>query len=133
MKLNQFFKLFLLLFLTACVSEFDEREIDYKKEFESLLKNFENSSILNFEKESIENKEFYLSFLEKLDPKKTYFYQTDLEVIKNNKSEGIFENLKAIIDLFYIRYEEALQTRKDLLWSHKFNFEIDEYLSLIHI
>ena len=55
MKLNQFFKLFLLLFLTACVSEFDEREIDYKKEFESLLKNFENSSILNFEKESIEN------------------------------------------------------------------------------
>ena len=128
MKLNQFFKLFLLLFLTACVSEFDEREIDYKKEFESLLKNFENSSILNFEKESIENKEFYLSFLEKLDPKKTYFYQTDLEVIKNNKSEGIFENLKAIIDLFYIRYEEALQTRKDLLWSHKFNFEIDEYL-----
>ena len=102
MKLNQFFKLFLLLFLTACVSEFDEREIDYKKEFESLLKNFENSSILNFEKESIENKEFYLSFLEKLDPKKTYFYQRDLDVIKNNKSEGIFENLRAIIDLFYI-------------------------------
>ena len=38
--------------------------------------------------------------------------------------------MSKIVSLYYDRYRESLEKRKRLLYTHKFNFEKDEYINL---
>ncbi len=130
MKLIQYSKLLILVILTSCSERSNDLEIDYRLEFQSLLSAFESASILSFDKSKVQDHNFYLSYLEELDPQKIYFLEKDLSLIESHEPERIYESLQAIIELFYQRYEETLLIRKDLLWSHKFDFEIDENIKV---
>ena len=130
MKLIQYSRILILVILAGCSDKFNDPNIDYRIEFQSLLSSFEEASILSFDKVEVQDNKFYLNYLEELDPQKIYFLKKDLSIIRNDSPTKIYDNLRSIITLFYERYEETLRIRKDLLWFHKFNFEKDEYITV---
>ena len=74
----------------------------------------------------------FLKFVNKLDVQKIHFLEEDLASFKDTQisRENIFQNLKAVIDIFYQRYEESLKKRRELLTNHNFDLNIDESIKL---
>ncbi len=123
---------YLLLFLLIGCSV-DEDKTDYESEFQSIVMEFEKSTILNFDKEQLGNLGFIEDFINKLDKQKTTFLQEDIEPFINTEAGANPKNywvLKNTVDLYYQRYMESLNNRKQILNTHDFNFEKDEYIKL---
>jgi carboxyl-terminal processing protease len=94
---------------------------------------FEKSSILNFDQEQLGNLVLIEDFIHKLDKQKTTFLQEDIEPFINTEADANPKNywiLKNAVDLYYQRYIESLNYRKQILNTHDFNFEKDEYIEL---
>jgi len=131
MALNQFSKALLLIVLFGCSYQ-PEDPIDYNQEFQSILTTFDNSSILDLNADEYVNNMLFLNFVNKLDGQKIHFLEEDLASFKDTQisRENIFQNLKAVIDIFYQRYEESLKKRRELLTNHNFDLNIDESIKL---
>ena len=132
MALKAFFNLLIALLLFSCSFE-PKDKINYEAEFYSIVKEFEESSILNFDREDIDNKIFVEQFLLKLDKQKNIFIQEDLNKFKKsvgNQSALNYQLLKDVVDLYYSRYEESLKTRRHYLNSFEFNFNTSEAINL---
>ena len=131
MALNQFSKAVLLIVLVGCSYQ-PEDPIDYNQEFQSILTTFDNSSILDLNADEYVNNTLFLNFVNKLDGQKIHFLEEDLASFKDTQisRENIFQNLKAVIDIFYQRYEESLKKRRELLTNHNFDLNIDESIKL---
>jgi len=131
MALNQFSKALLLIVLFGCSYQ-PEDPIDYNQEFQSILTTFDNSSILDLNADEYVNNTLFLNFVNKLDDQKIHFLEEDLASFKDTQiyRENIFQNLKAVIDIFYQRYEESLKKRRELLTNHNFDLNIDESIKL---
>ena len=131
MALNQFSKALLLIILVGCSYQ-PEDPIDYNQEFQSILTTFDNSSILDLNADEYVNNTLFLNFVNKLDGQKIHFLEEDLASFKNTQisRENIFQNLKAVIDIFYHRYEESLKKRRELLTNHNFDLNIEESIKL---
>ena len=132
MALKAFFNLLIALLLFSCSFE-PEDKINYEAEFYSIVNEFEESSILNFDKEDIDNNIFVEQFLLKLDKQKNIFIQEDLNKFKKsvgNQSTLNYQLLKDVVDLYYSRYEESLKTRRHYLNSFEFNFNTSEAINL---
>ena len=131
MALNQFSKALLLIVLVGCSYQ-PEDPIDYNQEFQSILTTFDNSSILDLNADEYVNNTLFLNFVNKLDGQKIHFLEEDLASFKDTQisRENIFQNLKAVIDIFYQRYEESLKKRRELLTNHNFDLNIDESIKL---
>ena len=131
MALNQFSKALLLIILVGCSYQ-PEDPIDYNQEFQSILTAFDNSSILDLNADEYVNNLLFLNFVNKLDGQKIHFLEEDLASFKDTQisRENIFQNLKAVIDIFYQRYEESLKKRRELLTNHNFDLNIDESIKL---
>ena len=121
----------LILILLSCSS--DKERIDYESEFASIVLEFEESSILNFDSNKLYEITFIEDFSHKLDKEKTTFLIEDINKFKNqklDKNSFNYTNLKYIVDLYYQRYHESLKDRRQLLNTHIFNFDKDEYIKL---
>ena len=131
MALNQFSKALLLIVLFGCSYQ-PEDPIDYNQEFQSILTTFDNSSILDLNADEYVNNMLFLNFVNKLDGQKIHFLEEDLASFEDSQiSRGnIYQNLKAVIDIFYQRYEESLKKRRELLTNHNFDLNIDESIKL---
>ena len=131
MALNQFSKALLLIVLFGCSYQ-PEDPIDYNQEFQSILTTFDNSSILDLNADEYINNTLFLNFVNKLDGQKIHFLEEDLASFEESQisRENIFQNLKAVIDIFYQRYEESLKKRRELLTNHNFDLNIDESIKL---
>ena len=131
MALNQFSKALLLVVLVGC-SYPPEDPIDYNQEFQSILTTFDNSSILDLNADEYVNNTLFLNFVNKLDSQKIHFLEEDLASFEDSQiSRGnIYQNLKAVIDIFYKRYEESLKKRRELLTNNNFDLNIDESIKL---
>ena len=132
MASKAFFNLLIALLLFSCSFE-PKDKINYEAEFYSIVKEFEESSILNFDREDIDNKIFVEQFLLKLDKQKNIFVQEDLNKFKKsvgNQSALNYQLLKDVVDLYYSRYEESLKTRRHYLNSFEFNFNTSEAINL---
>ena len=81
MVLKQCSKLFLLLLLLGCSDQNIEPDINYSNEFDSIINEFYESSILEFNKSDYLDKDFIKDFLKKLDPQKTVFIESDIKDI----------------------------------------------------
>ncbi len=128
---NQFSKLLLLLFLFGCSNESTESNIDYSKEFDSIIKEFNQSSILEFNKSNYLNDAFISEFLEKLDPQKTVFIQDDINEIMNTEvSTNEYLIFRKSVEKFYQRFNESISYRMKLLKSYSFDLNKDEYIFL---
>ena len=128
---NQFSKLLLLFFLFGCSNENTESNIDYSKEFDSIIKEFNQSSILEFNKSNYLNDAFISEFLEKLDPKKTVFIQDDINEIMNTEvSTNEYLIFRKSVEKFYQRFNESISYRMKLLKSYSFDLNKDEYIFL---
>ena len=131
MTSNQFSKLLLLLFLFGCSNESTESNIDYSKEFDSIIKEFNQSSILEFNKSNYLNNAFISEFLEKLDPQKTVFIQDDINEIMNTEvSTNEYLIFRKSVEKFYQRFNESISYRMKLLKSYSFDLNKDEYIFL---
>ncbi len=131
MALNQFSKALLLIVLVGCSYQ-PEDPIDYTQEFQSILTTFDNSSILDLNADEYINNTLFLNFVSRLDGQKIHFLEEDLASFEDSQiSRGnIYQNLKAVIDIFYQRYEESLKKRRELLTNHNFDLNIDESIKL---
>tara|TARA_X000000950_G_scaffold289357_1_gene412291 strand:+ start:7854 stop:9809 length:1956 start_codon:yes stop_codon:yes gene_type:complete len=131
MALNQFSKALLLIVLVGCSYQ-PEDPIDYNQEFQSILTTFDNSSILDLNADEYINNTLFLNFVSRLDGQKIHFLEEDLASFEDSQiSRGnIYQNLKAVIDIFYQRYEESLKKRRELLTNHNFDLNIDESIKL---
>jgi carboxyl-terminal processing protease len=131
MALNQFSKALLLIVMVGCSYQ-PEDPIDYNQEFQSILTTFDNSSILDLNADEYINKTLFLNFVNKLDGQKIHFLEEDLASFEESQisRENIYQNLKAVIDIFYKRYEESLKKRGELLANHNFDLNIDESIKL---
>ena len=121
----------LILILLSCSS--DKERIDYESEFTSIVLEFEESSILNFDRNKLYEITFIEDFSHKLDKEKTTFLVEDINKFKNqklDKNSFNYTNLKYIVDLYYQRYHESLKDRRQLLNTHIFDFDKDEYIKL---
>ena len=128
---NQFSKLLLLFFLFGCSNENTESNIDYSKEFDSIIKEFNQSSILEFNKSNYLNDAFISEFLEKLDPQKTVFIQDDINEIMNTEvSTNEYLIFRKSVEKFYQRFNESISYRMKLLKSYSFDLNKDEYIFL---
>tara|TARA_Y100001935_G_C17304322_1_gene511278 strand:+ start:112 stop:2079 length:1968 start_codon:yes stop_codon:yes gene_type:complete len=130
--LNQFSKLIAIILLISCATE-KEQEIDYEKEFYSIVNEFEKSSILEFDASEYIDDKFFLSFIEKIDEQKLIFLQSDInslqdESFKSDSSQ--YKKIRRIVNLYYDRYTDSLKKRKRFLRWHKFNFDTVEYIDL---
>ena len=129
---SRLFSSYLLLFLLIGCSV-NEDKIDYESEFQSIVMEFENSSILNFDQNQLSDLGFVEDFINKLDKQKTTFLQEDIEAFINTKVDDRPKNywtLKNAVDLYYQRYKESLNDRRRILNTHVFNFEKDEFIQL---
>ena len=129
---SRLFSSYLLLFLLIGCSV-NEDKIDYESEFQSIVIEFENSSILNFDQDQLSDFGFVEDFINKLDKQKTTFLQEDIEAFINTKVDTSPKNywtLKNAVDLYYQRYKESLNDRRRILNTHVFNFEKDEFIEL---
>ena len=95
MALKAFFNLLIALLLFSCSFE-PKDKINYEAEFYSIVKEFEESSILNFDREDIDNKIFVEQFLLKLDKQKNIFVQEDFNQFKQNIKNQPALNLSLI-------------------------------------
>ena len=131
MALNQFSKALLLIVMVGCSYQ-PEDPIDYNQEFQSILTTFDNSSILDLNADEYINNTLFLNFVNKLDGQKIHFLEEDLASFEESQiSRGnIYQNLQAVIDIFYQRYEESLKKRRELLTNHNFDLNIDESIKL---
>ncbi len=131
MVLKQCSKLFLLLLLLGCSDQNIEPDIDYSNEFDSIINEFYESSILDFNKANYLDEEFIRDFLKKLDPQKTVFIESDIKDILDMEI-GINDYLifKKSVEKFYKRFNESIMYRIKLLKSYNFDFEKDEYIFL---
>ena len=132
MALKPLFSLIFALFLFSCSFE-QEEQINYEAEFNSIVSEFEKSSILNFDRKDIEKDTFLEQFLTKLDKQKNTFLQEDLNTFRensNNPTKAIYLKLKEVVDLYYLRYEESLKTRKQYLNNFEFNYNKNEQINL---
>ena len=131
MALNQFSKALLLIVMVGCSYQ-PEDPIDYNQEFQSILTTFDNSSILDLNADEYINNTLFLNFVNKLDGQKIHFLEEDLASFEDSQisRENIYQNLKAVIDIFYKRYEESLKKRGELLTNHNFDLNIDESIKL---
>ncbi len=130
MALIRFSNFLLLFLLIACSNE--EEKIDYELEFESILNTFEDSSILKLNTSEYINNELLDSFINKLDPQKIHFLENDIALFNEAiiSRDNLFKNLNSVVDIFYQRYEESLKSRRALLRSHDFKFDLDESINL---
>ena len=132
MALKPLFSLIFALFLFSCSFE-QEEQINYEAEFNSILSEFEKSSILNFDRKDIEKDTFLEQFITKLDKQKSTFLQEDLNKFRensNNKIKSKYQQLKEVVDLYYQRYEESLKTRRQFLNNYEFNYNKSEQINL---
>ena len=132
MALKAFFNLLIALLLFSCSFE-QEDKINYEAEFYSIVTEFEESSILDFDREDIDNNIFIEQFILKLDKQKNTFVQEDLNQFKQNiKNQPAlnYQLLKDVVDLYYLRYEESLNKRRQYLNDFEFNFNKTEGISL---
>ena len=132
MALKPFFSLIFALFLFSCSFE-QEEQINYEAEFNSILSEFEKSSILKFDRKDIEKDTFLEQFITKLDKQKNTFLQEDLNKFRensNNKIKSKYQQLKEVVDLYYQRYEESLKTRRQFLNNYEFNYNKSEQINL---
>lgn len=132
MALKQFFNLFIALVLFSCSFE-QEEKINYEDEFYSIVSEFERSSILNFDRKDIDKDIFIEQFTLKLDKQKNTFLQEDLNAFRKNRknqTNSVYQELKDVIDLYYLRYEESLKTRRQYLNNFEFNFNKNEKINL---
>ena len=121
----------LILILISCSTHKDR--IDYESEFESIVIEFEKSSILNFDRKQLNETSFIEDFFHKLDKEKTTFLAEDIDRFKNqdlDKGSYNYANLKSIVELYYQRYQESLKDRKQLLNTHSFDFNKEEFIEL---
>ena len=121
----------LILILISCST--DKDRIDYESEFESIVIEFEKSSILNFDRKQLNETSFIEDFFHKLDKEKTTFLAEDINRFKNkglDKGSYNYANLKSIVELYYQRYQESLKDRRQLLNTHSFDFNKDEFIKL---
>ena len=121
----------LILILISCST--DKDRIDYESEFESIVLEFEKSSILNFDRKQLNETSFIEDFFHKLDKEKTTFLAEDINKFKNqdlDKGSYNYANLKSIVELYYQRYQESLKDRRQLLNTHLFDFNKDEFIKL---
>lgn len=121
----------LTLLLIGCSTDRDR--IDYKSEFESIVTEFEKSSILNFDSNKLNEKSFIEDFFHKLDKEKNTFLAEDINKFTNqdlDKDSYNYANLKNIVDLYYKRYQESLRDRRQLLNTYIFDFNKDEFIKL---
>ena len=132
MALKPLFSLIFALFLFSCSFE-QEEQINYEAEFNSILTEFEKSSILKFDRKDIEKDTFLEQFITKLDKQKNTFLQEDLNKFRensNNKIKSKYQQLKEVVDLYYQRYEESLKTRRQFLNKYEFNYNKSEQINL---
>ena len=132
MALKPLFSLIFALFLFSCSFE-KEEQINYEAEFNSIVSEFEKSSILNFDRKDIEKDTFLEQFITKLDKQKNTFLQEDLNKFRensNNKIKSKYQQLKEVVDLYYQRYEESLKTRRQFLNNYEFNYNKSEQINL---
>ncbi len=132
MALKPLFSLIFALFLFSCSFE-QEEQINYEAEFNSILSEFEKSSILKFDRKDIEKDTFLEQFITKLDKQKNTFLQEDLNKFRensNNKIKSKYQQLKEVVDLYYQRYEESLKTRRQFLNNYEFNYNKIEQINL---
>ena len=121
----------LILILISCST--DKDRIDYESEFESIVIEFEKSSILNFDRKQLSETSFIEDFFHKLDKEKTTFLAEDINRFKNqdlDKGSYNYANLKSIVELYYQRYQESLKDRRQLLNTHSFDFNKEEFIKL---
>ena len=121
----------LILILISCST--DKDRIDYESEFESIVIEFEKSSILNFDRKQLNEISFIEDFFHKLDKEKTTFLAEDINRFKNqdlDKGSYNYANLKSIVELYYQRYQESLKDRRQLLNTHLFDFNKEEFIKL---
>jgi carboxyl-terminal processing protease len=121
----------LILILISCST--DKDRIDYESEFESIVIEFEKSSILNFDRKQLNETSFIEDFFHKLDKEKTTFLAEDINKFKNenlDKGSYNYANLKSIVELYYQRYQESLKDRRQLLNTHSFDFNKEEFIKL---
>ena len=121
----------LILILISCST--DKDRIDYESEFESIVIEFEKSSILNFDRKQLNETSFIEDFFHKLDKEKTTFLAEDINRFKNqdlDKGSYNYANLNSIVELYYQRYQESLKDRRQLLNTHSFDFNKDEFIKL---
>ena len=132
MALKPLFSLIFALFLFSCSFE-QEEQINYEAEFNSILSEFEKSSILKFDRKDIEKDTFLEQFITKLDKQKSTFLQEDLNKFRENSDNKIkskYQQLKEVVDLYYQRYEESLKTRRQFLNNYEFNYNKSEQINL---
>tara|TARA_B100000676_G_scaffold73870_1_gene73592 strand:+ start:1410 stop:3362 length:1953 start_codon:yes stop_codon:yes gene_type:complete len=131
MALNRFSKFFLLLLLVGCSDQNTQPNIDYSKEFDSIINKFNESSILEFNKSNYLNEAFINEFLKKLDPQKTIFIQADINEIMNLEIvSDDYLIFKKSVEKFYQRFNESISYRIKLLRSYNFDLNKDEYIFL---
>lgn len=129
MALNQFFRLIALILLSSCSNETNKSDIDYQEEFNSITFAFENSSILDFNAQQDIDGEFLSDFINKLDPQKSIFLESDISQFQSKELTNTYDVLNNVVEVFYDRYSLSLELRKDLLMKYKFNFDLDESIS----
>ena len=132
MKLNQFFKFYLIFLLIACSADSDESEItdiDYAAEFKSIELSFEQSSILEVDFNKALDRDFILNFIYKLDPQKSIFTKSDITNFFSTDFESNYFLFREIVDVFYIRYLGSLELRFEILNKHNFNFTSNDFIS----
>ena len=121
----------LILILVSCSSDRDR--IDYKSEFESIVVEFEKSSILNFDSSKLNEISFIEDFFHKLDKEKNTFLAEDISNFtsqKLDKDSYNYASLESIVELYYQRYQESLRDRRQLLNTYIFDFDKDEFIKL---
>ena len=92
MALKPFFSLIFTLFLFSCSFE-QEEQINYEAEFNSIVSEFEKSSILNFDRKDIEKDTFLEQFITKLDKQKNTFLKEDLNKFIENDDKVLHLSL----------------------------------------
>ena len=101
MVLYQSFKFFLLLLLLGCSENKAYSEINYSEEFGSIVTEFNESSIFEFNSYGSFNDDFVFDFLEKLDPNKTIFFEEDIDkILSLKKDSDYYPIFKLIVDIF---------------------------------
>ncbi len=132
MALKPLSNLFVALILFGCSFEKKE-EINYEAEFNAIVSEFEQSSILDFKKEEIDTNTFIEEFILKLDKQKNVYLQEDISKIQESSTEEnkvSYQLLREVVDLYYARYEESLKLRRHYLNNYEFDYDIKEKIDL---
>ena len=126
MALKPLSNLFVALILFGCSFEKKE-EINYEAEFNAIVSEFEQSSILDFKKEEIDTNTFIEEFILKLDKQKNVYLQEDISKIQESSTEEnkvSYQLLREVVDLYYARYEESLKLRRHYLNNYEFDYDL---------